>query len=210
MRARRFDYYGSPARQPYVLFNFFGPVVHEYCPSRADWDASRIRALRAATRPAKCAYDPLPADRVPTLERAQRETKGTDGWDRPVLMHGDLSDRNIIVDPDTPAITGLIDWEMANVMPAYYEYVAARLSGGHTPEWRRELLDVLRDVLRHECAQDLGKESGGGTGEGDGGYREMLAAWDAIVDAERFAHRIGDECYWTLIQVFRITRPYMT
>lgn len=36
-------------------------------------------------------------------------------------------------------------------MPAYFGYVETRLSGGHQPGWSRELLDVLRSVLRRVC-----------------------------------------------------------
>jgi aminoglycoside phosphotransferase (APT) family kinase protein len=63
-------------------------------------------------------------------------------------MHADLSDRNILIDPDSLEITGLIDWERANTAPAYFEWVTANLCGGHQPAWRLELLDVLRSVLR--------------------------------------------------------------
>jgi hypothetical protein len=35
------------------------------------------------------------------------------------LAHGDLSSYNILIDPDTGAITGLIDWEMAGFRPAW-------------------------------------------------------------------------------------------
>jgi Phosphotransferase enzyme family len=31
------------------------------------------------------------------------------------LAHGDLSNYDILIDPDTGAVTGLIDWEMAGV-----------------------------------------------------------------------------------------------
>ncbi|OJJ30562.1 hypothetical protein ASPWEDRAFT_46170 [Aspergillus wentii DTO 134E9] len=178
MRTHNFSYYGRPPRQPYLLFSEFRTETHACCSSRSEWDDSRIRALHAS--------DTAPdAERVAALEQVQRGTTGTDGWDRPVLSHGDLSDRNILVDPSTLAVTGFLDWEMANIMPAYYEYVAARLCGGHQPEWRRELLDVLRSVLRHECDEE--EES----------YRRTLAAWDAVVDVERFAQGYGDDCYWT-------------
>ena len=69
--------------------------------------------------------------------------------------------------------------EMANIMPAYFEYVAARLSGGHQFAWRRELLDVLRSVLRCEC---------------DTGRQEDL---DAVVDVERIAQGHDNDCEWT-------------
>ncbi|TFK86483.1 hypothetical protein K466DRAFT_576349 [Polyporus arcularius HHB13444] len=139
MRARRFDYYGRPCRQPYIIDSAedLGPATHACCMSRSEWDESRTRALQ-----------------VSRWRSHSSETNGANGWDRPVLTHGDLSDRNILVDPDTLAITGFIDWETAGLLPAYFEYVAARLSSGHQPEWRVELLDVLRLVLRRECEGD--------------------------------------------------------
>ncbi|KAI0708706.1 hypothetical protein C8Q72DRAFT_871846 [Fomitopsis betulina] len=201
MRARPFGYYGRPLRRPYVLYHDSRPVGYTCCASRVEWDASRLRALRASD---------VPTERLPTLERMQRETTGADEWDRPVLTHLDLSDRNILVDPDTLAITGLIDWERANIMPAYFEYVAARLTGAHLPEWRKELLDVLRTVLRRECGVKCGEdaedgESGEGMLSGDVDhfeeaeekYRKTLAAWDAMVDVERPAQGYDDDCYWT-------------
>ncbi|KAI0708560.1 hypothetical protein C8Q76DRAFT_745063 [Earliella scabrosa] len=195
MRARQFPYYGRPGHQPYVLVSEFGAETHAYCMSRSEWDDSRIHALLAVAPDAARASD---------LERVQRETKGADNWDRPVLTHGDLSDRNILVDPDTLALTGLLDWEMANVMPAYFEYVAARLSGGHMPEWRRELLDVLRAVLRRESEAVKGEDQkernahgGGDTGEGEQRYKRTLAACDAVVDVERIAQGYDDDCSWT-------------
>lgn len=199
LRARQYDYHGRPGRQPYVLYFMDGPRTYACCASRAEWDESRLCALRAAAE--------VPADRVPLLEQVQRETCGADGWDRPVLTHGDLSDRNIIVDPDTLAITGLIDWERANIMPAYFEYVAARLTGGHEPEWRRELLEVLRTVLRRECEATCGEDGDLGSGAPpcdtavadavEARYMKTMAAWDAIVDVERFAQDYNDECRWT-------------
>ncbi|PGG99453.1 hypothetical protein AJ80_09339 [Polytolypa hystricis UAMH7299] len=67
-------------------------------------------------------------------------------------------------------------------MPAYFEYVAARLSGAHQPEWRRELLDVLRSVLRCECdAGDREDLDPADVDEGEERYRRTLASWDAVV-----------------------------
>ncbi len=138
------------------------------------------------------------AERAVKLERVQRDTTGAGDWDRPVLTYGDLSDRNILVDPDTLAVTGFLDWEMANIMPAYFEYVAARLSGDHQPAWRKELLDVLRSVLRCEC--DTGRQEDlrvVNVDEGHGRYRRTLAVWNAIVDVERIAQGYDDDCEWT-------------
>lgn len=183
MRSSRFSYYGRPTGQPYLLFSEFGTETYVCCASRSEWDDSRIRALQ------EHAPD---AEYTVALERVQRSTAGADDWDRPVLTHGDLSDRNILVDPDTLAVTGFLDWEMANIMPAYFEYAAARLSGGHQPAWRKELLEVLRPVLRCECdtrrREDLGVFDR---------YTKTLAAWDAVVDVERIAQGYDDDCKWT-------------
>ncbi|OAA52568.1 Aminoglycoside phosphotransferase [Beauveria brongniartii RCEF 3172] len=190
MRSRRFSYYGRPMQQPYLLVSEYGTEEFVCCASRSEWDDSRVHAMQ------KNASD---AERAVDLERVQRGgTTGADDWDRPVLTHGDLSDRNILVDPDTLAVTGFLDWEMANIMPAYFEYVAARLSGGHQPAWRKELLDVLRSVLRCEC--DVGRWDDQGAAnidEGHDSYERTLAAWDAVVDVERIAQGYDDKCYWT-------------
>ena len=190
MRAHHFTYYGRPGRQPYIIFDIFGTKKHAYCASRSDWDESRVRALQVS-----CSSD---VKRVEALERVQRRVSGSNGWDRPVLTHGDLSDRNILVHPHTLNITGFLDWEAANIMPAYYEYVEARLSGGHDPEWRMELLDVLRSVLRRECGTNIqGKLKLDKFNEGQETYERNLAAWNAVTDVERIAQEYNDDCSWT-------------
>lgn len=67
MRERRsFEYYGRPGSRPYVTSSEFGGHhEHVFCHSRADWDASRIRALSAAA-----ADMGLQDDRVRTCPRA--------------------------------------------------------------------------------------------------------------------------------------------
>ncbi|TFY58373.1 hypothetical protein EVJ58_g6453 [Rhodofomes roseus] len=147
MRRCRFSYYGRPGGLPYTTKTEFGVTQHTFCTTRAEWDESRIQALRVVA-PTLGVDEP----RRLALEQVQRETTCDD---RPVLTHGDLSDRNILVDPDTLEVTGFIDWETANIMPAYTEYVLARLSNGHQSAWRRELLDVLKDVLRMEIKDEM-------------------------------------------------------
>ncbi|OJD25240.1 hypothetical protein ACJ73_03398 [Blastomyces percursus] len=71
-------------------------------------------------------------------------------------------------------MTGFLDSEMANIMQAYFESVAARLSGGHQPEWRKEFLDVLEER-----------------------YRRTIAAWDAVADVKRIVQGYDDDCAWT-------------
>jgi aminoglycoside phosphotransferase len=38
-----------------------------------------------------------------------------------VFCHGDLSQTNILVDPETLKIQGIIDWEFAGFWPEYFE-----------------------------------------------------------------------------------------
>ena len=97
--------------------------------------------------------------------------------------------------PKTLAITGLIDWEMANILPAYFEYVAAQISPTHQPEWREVILDVLRSVLRHECGAELGKDSlsSAEIDKGQEMYVKTLAAWNAVSEVERTAFNFLSE-----------------
>ena len=186
MRATQFHYYGIPGRLPYrIIDELKGTVNYAFCTTREEWDNSRVAAIWANARDAQ-----IDEARCVTLERVQRETLCDD---RAVLTHCDLSDRNILVDPTTLEVTGLIDWEMANVMPAYFEYAMARLSGGHDPWWRRELLEVLKEVLRCEC-ESKSLSSGMEPSEK---YAHELAAWNALVDVERSAQAYPDACCWT-------------
>jgi hypothetical protein len=194
------DYYGRPGRQPYITPSEFGPNnIHSFCRTRGEWHASRSCALRSAAPDID-----LDEDRVCELEHIQQETGANDPSlvYLPVLTHGDLSDRNILVDPTSLEITGLIDWELANVAPAYFEYAAARLCGGHLPEWRKELLDVLRQVLYNECEREIGRQEQMVSAEPmerkcEELFSNTLAAWTALVHVERSAQGYSDDCYWT-------------
>ncbi|OAA66664.1 Protein kinase-like domain protein [Niveomyces insectorum RCEF 264] len=55
----------------------------------------------------------------------------------PVLTHGDLSANNILADGDT--VTGVIDWETAAWMPAYWEYTNAWHVNPYNPYWQEEV-----------------------------------------------------------------------
>ena len=202
MRAarERFDYYGRPGEKPYITPSEFGPNdLHAFCRTRSDWDESRVRALSSA-----CPDVDLPEDSVRALERVQHETGagGATLVDSPVLTHTDLSDRNILIEPTTLEVTGFIDWELAIVAPAYFEYAAACLSGGHQPEWRKELLEILREVLRIECEREVVRtDRATGSQLKERGindlFKETLAAWNALVNVERPAQGYSDDCSWT-------------
>lgn len=200
MRApnKRLSFYGRPGLQPYITPNELGaPVKHAFCRSRTDWDTSRIGALVSAARDLG-----MDENRTQQLKRLQCETASNyrlPQVDRPVLVHGDLSDRNILVDPETLEVSGFLDWEMANVAPAYFEYTMARLSGGHDKRWRQVLLGVLREVLKIECEHEVAQYSWQSDIDTDPTkiFAQCLDAWNTLVDVERVAQGYSDECYWT-------------
>lgn len=174
MRSLTYDYFGRPGGEPYVLAQALGPQAYVFCPTYEVWQSSRVQAFRSHST------EPLPL----------HAHAAHDGQHRAVLTHGDLSDGNILVDAATLEITGLIDWETANVAPSYFEYVCARLSGGHLPGWRRVILDVLTDVLRRECEAEEGHSHWER-------YERALDEWRRMVDVERIAQGLDQSCYWT-------------
>ncbi|KZT02651.1 uncharacterized protein LAESUDRAFT_744868 [Laetiporus sulphureus 93-53] len=173
MRKPSFKYAGRPGRRPYVLLSELNLSTYDFCSNEKEWNGSRKQAI---------------VDNVADMHRAdflckqQGELVKTDRF---VLTHGDLADRGIIVDTDTLNIVGLIDWENAIVAPTYFEYVAARLSGGHEPYWQSELLEVLGKVLEKECEETKAN------------VEEEMARWKALVDVERYAQGLDDNCAWT-------------
>jgi len=53
------------------------------------------------------------------------------------FAHGDLSETNILINPDTGEITGIIDWEMAGFRPPW---LAAVAGGWFNDDWDRFLM----------------------------------------------------------------------
>lgn len=53
----------------------------------------------------------------------------SEAWPQ-VVTHGDLSPTNIMVDPETLSITGLVDWSLAKIAPFGLELSALRLLSG--------------------------------------------------------------------------------
>jgi hypothetical protein len=54
----------------------------------------------------------------------QQSEVSSSNHDRFHFAHGDLSDFNILIDPATGAVTGVIDWEMAGFRPAWLAAIA--------------------------------------------------------------------------------------
>ena len=68
-----------------------------------------------------------------------------------VLTHGDLSSLNILVRGD--AVVGVLDWETAGWLPAYWEYTCAKYVNPQNPFWADEVdqfLAPMPDELKME------------------------------------------------------------
>ena len=70
------------------------------------------------------------------------------------FAHADLSWENILIEPDTGKVTGILDWEMAGFWPSYWEYRKA-LFGDRAQLW---WIAILKDVMqehRNETEADM-------------------------------------------------------
>ena len=59
-----------------------------------------------------------------------------------VFAHADISWENILVNPMTGAITGIIDWEMAGFWPEWWEYRKA-LFASRSKSWWIDIVDQI-------------------------------------------------------------------
>ncbi|GAA5917091.1 hypothetical protein JCM6882_009493 [Rhodosporidiobolus microsporus] len=110
-----------------------------------------LRGLRAAA-PVEASRWETGGDLASLLEPP---TTASEDDDRPlgVLTHGDVSARNILVDPSLPPghqIVGIIDWECLEFCPPEMEYLRTRreLEKGWSKEEEaaREILKVVEEV----------------------------------------------------------------
>ncbi|KAK3994555.1 hypothetical protein QBC44DRAFT_322261 [Cladorrhinum sp. PSN332] len=74
-------------------------------------------------------FDIIPSSTLSTLEAALPRLFAQDYPQ--VLAHGDLSKTNILVDPDTYEITGIVDWSLASVKPFGMELDTLLLTTGY-------------------------------------------------------------------------------
>lgn len=70
-----------------------------------------------------------------------------------IFIHADLSRENILVDPETGKITGIIDWEMAGFWPEWWEYRKAMI--GSSKRWWAEMVDQVMDQYVTETLADM-------------------------------------------------------
>lgn len=108
--------------------------------------SSRLATLKATQPPV------VPASTLAELEKAL-PLLYADHYPK-VLTHGDLSLTNILVDPTTCAITGLVDWSLASVRPFGLELHCFFLMSGfmdmdgwHDYACRSRLVDAFWDAF---------------------------------------------------------------
>lgn len=63
-----------------------------------------------------------------------------------VLMHGDLSTLNILVEGDD--VVGIVDWETSGWFPLYWEYICAKYVNLVNEFWAAEVEKFLEPMLR--------------------------------------------------------------
>lgn len=71
---------------------------------------------------------------------------------RLVLTHGDLTFRNIMVDPDTASLTGIVDWTTAAFMPIYWEAYKAEWGERKLSRQKREFIAAAHGTFPDELA----------------------------------------------------------
>ncbi|KPM39382.1 hypothetical protein AK830_g7217 [Neonectria ditissima] len=65
------------------------------------------------------------------------------------FAHADISWENILVDPTTGSVTGIVDWEMAGFWPEWWEYRKALFGSRSQPWWR----DILKQIMKEHESQ---------------------------------------------------------
>ncbi|OBS20060.1 hypothetical protein FPOA_11781 [Fusarium poae] len=60
------------------------------------------------------------------------------------FVHADVSWENILLDPATGSVTGIVDWEMAGFWPEWWEYRKA-LFGSRPRQW---WIDIVKQIMK--------------------------------------------------------------
>ncbi|KAL2126803.1 hypothetical protein VTI74DRAFT_215 [Chaetomium olivicolor] len=72
------------------------------------------------------------------------------------FAHADLSWENILLDPKTGRVNGILDWEMAGFWPAWWEYRKALFGSRSQPWWSQILKEVMAEYPEEtEADMDL-------------------------------------------------------
>lgn len=72
-----------------------------------------------------------------------------------ILHHHDLNEANILVDPETFEVTGIVDWEMINVVPEWRAADAPRFLDYMEPDYEEEPLIPSDDVNENDISWEL-------------------------------------------------------
>ncbi|PKS08733.1 hypothetical protein jhhlp_004786 [Lomentospora prolificans] len=139
-----------------------GPVFDERLPDKPFWGpfasvADFHRELRNQVElkhlegPNKAKFPEDMAD----LIRFHHETP-----DKPVFTHGDLSSFNILVRGDK--VVGIVDWETAGWMPAYWEYTTAWNASPSNLFWQDEVDKYITPLPHARDMENLRRQYFGG------------------------------------------------
>jgi len=94
----------------------------------------------------------------PIREKIERETTRMDASFAPVIGRIDHDNGNVLVDPDSMDVTGLIDWDMVHTVHAGYDLVCAEQSLTGLVPWdharRRRVRAALHDGYSETNAVD--------------------------------------------------------
>ena len=67
------------------------------------------------------------------------------------FAHADISWENILVDPATGAVTGVVEWDMAGFWPEWWEFRKALYASRSQTWW----IDVVKQILREHLAETV-------------------------------------------------------
>ena len=140
---------------PFLTFGVFSGrelAIGSFEGSLTQWFNSHVEGMGLSRDQVESLYAVL--DRADDLS--------ADGVDRVCLVHSDFNPKNLLVDPETAELTGLIDWEFAHAGSPYTD-LGNLLRFGTDPVLERAALSVVRatgpdlgDRLEERCrAADL-------------------------------------------------------
>lgn len=95
--------------------------------------------------------DELWAELSLALTKVPEQVRAALRWRMPpaapyTFTHSDLTIVNIMVDPDSGNVTGILDWENSGYFPVWWEYAAAGIGlGDEDAEWKKTLRKYLPD-----------------------------------------------------------------
>lgn len=106
------------------------------------------------------------------LSHLRRKMPSPEPW---TFTHGDLTTCNIMVDPETTQLSGLIDWESSGYYPVWWEFVSAGIGlGEDDAQWKGLLRKYMPD---HTPARELWRDVKACTSEQDWAKERRERLW---------------------------------